>query len=110
MTSVGGLIRPLSDEEDLGLHLVLGKGGRSKVHAPIAPGMFETLSIRQCSTLNFDATVEFEGPCVLAFDGEREREVQEGQRVTMRVSRNGPSVLDIPRTMQLAACREWFKN
>ncbi len=110
MTSVGGLIRPLSDEEDLGLHLVLGKGGRSMVHAPIAPGMFETLSIRQCSTLNFDETVEFEGPCVLAFDGEREREIQAGQRVTMRVSRNGPSVLDIPRTMQLAACREWFKN
>ena len=60
--------------------------------------------------VNFDETVEFEGPCVLAFDGEREREIQAGQRVTMRVSRNGPSVLDIPRTMQLAACREWFKN
>ena len=108
MTSVGGLIRPLADGEDAGLHLVLGKGGRSKVHAPIAPGLFETLRIKQAATLDFDELVEFEGPCVLAFDGEREREIQAGQRVTMRVSRSGPSVLDIARTMELAACRKLF--
>ena len=110
MTSVGGLIRPLSDEEDAGLHLLVGKGGRSKVHAPIAPGMFETLRIRRVETLGFDEVVRFEGPCVLAFDGEREREIQAGQQVSMRVSRSGPSVLDIARTMQLAACRNWFKR
>ena len=108
MTSVGGLIRPLADGEDAGLHLVLGKGGRSKVHAPIAPGLFETLRIKQAARLDFDELVEFEGPCVLAFDGEREREIQAGQRVTMRVSRSGPSVLDIARTMELAACRKLF--
>jgi len=110
MTSVGGLVRPLSDEEDAGLHLLLGKGGRSKVRAPIAPGMFETLRIKRLETLGFDEAVRFKGPCVLAFDGEREREIQAGQQVSMRVSRSGPSVLDISRTMQLAACRKWFKR
>ena len=110
MTSVGGLIRPLSEEEDAGLHLELGKGGRTKVHAPIAPGMFETLRIKRAETLGFEEVVAFEGPCVLAFDGEREREIQAGQQVRMRVSRSGPSVLDIARTMHLASCRNWFKQ
>ena len=110
MTSVGGLIRPLPESEDAGLHLTLGKGGRHRVHAPIAPGMYETVRVRKVETLGFDETVTFTGPCMLAFDGERERVVQDGQVVTMRVSRSGPSVLDIEKTMQLAACRKWFKR
>jgi hypothetical protein len=110
MTSVGGLLRPLPEEEDAGLHLVLGKGGRKRVRAPIAPGLYETLRVKKIETLSFDDEITFTGPCVLAFDGEREREIQDGQKVTMRVSRNGPGVLDINRTMQLAACRQWFRQ
>lgn len=110
MTSVGGLLRPLPEEEDAGLHLTLGKGGRQRVHAPIAPGLYETLQIKKVETVSFDDRVEFTGPCVLAFDGEREREIQDGQKVSMRVSRTGPGVLDINRTMQLAAERLWFKR
>lgn len=108
MTSVGGLLRPLPESEDAGLHLLLGKRGKIRVHAPIAPGMYETLRIRKAEALPFGETIEFEGPCVLAFDGEREREVQPGQKVKMRVSRSGPSVLDIQKTMQLAAERKVF--
>jgi hypothetical protein len=110
MTSVGGLLRPLEEAEDAGLYLTLGSGGRHRIHAPIAPGLYETLRIRKTRLVEFDEAVEFEGPCVLAFDGERERVVQSGQRVSMRVSRSGPSVLDIQKTMQLAADRKWFKK
>ncbi|MDA0977569.1 MAG: ATP-NAD kinase [Proteobacteria bacterium] len=108
MTSVGGLMRPLPESEDAGLHIQLGKGGRKRVHAPIAPGLYETLRIKKYETVGFDEPISFTGPCVLAFDGEREREVRKGQRVTMRVSRTGPSVLNIEKTMQLAASRGLF--
>jgi len=108
MTSVGGLIRPLDQEEDAGLHLVLGKKGKHRVHAPIAPGLFATLNVKKVATVSFDDEIEFKGPCVLAFDGEREREIKNDQVVRMRVSRNGPSVLDIDKTMRLAACRKAF--
>lgn len=108
MTSVGGLLRPLAESEDAGLHLVLGDAGAHRVHAPIAPGMYETLSVESVEVVGFDETIEFEGPCVLAFDGEREREVAAGQKVSMRVSRSGPSVLDVEKTMHLAAYRKVF--
>lgn len=108
MTSVGGLVHPLPEEEDAGLHMTLGARGKQRVHAPIAPGMYETLRLKKLEVLGFDDVIEFEGPCVLAFDGEREREIQSGQGVKMRVSRSGPSVLDINKTMHLAASRKVF--
>lgn len=108
MTSVGGLFHPLPESEDAGLHMTLGPRGKHQVHAPIAPGMYETFRVKKVATVPFDEVIEFSGPCVLAFDGEREREVQKGQKVRMRVSRTGPSVLDIEKTMHLAADRKVF--
>ena len=108
MTSIGGLLQPLGEEIDAGLHLKLGGQGKRTVHAPIAPGLYETLRVKSCKTKQFDEVVECVGPCVLAFDGEREREIQKGQKVTMRVSRTGPRVLDVKRTMHLAASRKVF--
>jgi hypothetical protein len=108
MTAVGGLIRPTPEDEDAGLHLTLGRTGKLQVHAPIAPGLYETLNVKKVEVTPFGKVIEFKGPCVMAFDGEREREIQAGQSVRMRVSRTGPSVLDIDKIMHLAASRRVF--
>ena len=111
MTSLGGLLKPLKASEDFGLHLKLGKSnatGSLKIHAPLAPGMFCTVPVDSVKMVTFDETIDIEGPCVLAFDGERERVIKPGQKVRMKVSRSGPSTIDIDKTMQLAACRQLF--
>lgn len=105
MTSVGGLIRPVTEGDNFGLFVEVGGDGRRRVHAPIAPGHYETMRVRSVATVPFGEKLTFHGPCVLAFDGEREREIRAGQGVSMTISRNGPSVLNIEKTMQLAACR-----
>ena len=110
MTSVGGLMEPLSGDEDAGLHLTLGPRGKRRVTAPIAPGMYQTIRVKKVEKVPFDQKIEFKGPCVLAFDGEREREIQTGQKVTMRISRTGPRVLNVEKTMQLAAGRKVFTS
>ncbi|MFT5209097.1 MAG: hypothetical protein ACI9CE_000815 [Flavobacterium sp.] len=107
MTSLGGLIRPLGKDEDIGLHLQMGKSNLS-VHAPIAPGFFETVEIKSVTTIDFNDAVSLKGPCLLAFDGERERLIKPGQKVTMRLSRSGPRVLDVKKIMHLAAYRQLF--
>ncbi len=107
MTSLGGLLNPISSEEDSGLYLKAGESGVG-IHAPIAPGMFQTIGIDSVDVVSFDEVIELEGPCVLAFDGERERVIKPGQKVKMRLSRSGPGTLDIDKTMQLAACRQLF--
>jgi len=108
MTSVGGLLLPVTGEEDSGLLLDTGKAG-TKVNVPIAPGMFQTITIASVNKVLFDQRVSVVGPCVLAFDGERERVIKPGQKVSMSVSRRGPGVLNIEKTMQLAAQRQLFK-
>jgi hypothetical protein len=41
-------------------------------------------------------------PCVLALDGEREIEIKRGQKATIRLSTDGPLVVDVDRTMAFA--------
>ena len=108
MTSIGGLMHPVKETDDFGLHLIIGSNTKTKVHAPIAPGMFSSVSVESSERIEFESKIEFEGPCVLAFDGERERVIKPGQKVSMHVSRTGPKKIDIEKTMTLAACRQLF--
>jgi len=102
ITALGGLLHPVSEKHDGGLLLTLGKG-RQRVNAPIAPGLYQKVKVSSAMPIVFDEVVEFEGPCVVALDGERERVIKVGQKFDMRISRTGPHVVDIEKTMNLAA-------
>jgi hypothetical protein len=43
---------------------------------------------------------------VLALDGEREVEIRKGQPAAVRLSRSGPMVVDVTRTMTAAMTRK----
>jgi hypothetical protein len=45
---------------------------------------------------------------VLALDGERERVLRTGERVSIRLSAEGPYVVDIPAALQQAARTGFF--
>ena len=107
ITSVGGLVHPLAESEPYGLLVTMGEGERS-VRAPIAPGLYQDINIASAQTIELGEAIELSGPCVIALDGERERLVKPGQKFSMRISRTGPSVININKTMQLAACSGAF--
>jgi len=102
MTSLGGLIQPVDEDDECALYLEMGDGG-IRLNAPLAPGLFAPISVKEINRIPFGETVQFEGPGVLALDGERERIIQPGQKVVLRVSRSGPRVLDINIAMKAAA-------
>jgi predicted polyphosphate/ATP-dependent NAD kinase len=102
ITAIGGLIAPLPDTTDQGLLLELGRG-RNAVRAPIAPGLYADVRVAASRTVEFGEVVHVEGPGVLAFDGERERVLKSGQRAQLTVQRDGPWVVDVTRTLTLAA-------
>jgi predicted polyphosphate/ATP-dependent NAD kinase len=102
LSSIGGLMTPIAAWEPRGLHLILGNHGHP-VTAPIAPGMVKRVIVSKKEIINVDEEVEvLFTPSVLALDGEREVEVQQGQQVSVRLSRNGPIVVDVKRTMAAA--------
>lgn len=107
MTSIGGLVEPLSDEEDAGLLIEVGEGG-FVLHAPIAPGCHADVPIRETRRLALGERVEIRGAGALAFDGERERVLKPNERATLRIERDGPWVVDVHRVHARAAREGWF--
>ena len=107
ITRLGGLVRPVSDKDDFGLHLTFTKGGRQLL-APMGPGMFAKVEIGKTRLVKFDQAVKAQGPSVIALDGERERVIAPGQRIEMRISRRGPWVVDLAATLQRAAKQKIF--
>jgi hypothetical protein len=55
-----------------------------------------------------DEPVHISGPAVLAFDGDRERALADGQVARLWVRRDGPWVIDFGRALALAARRGLF--
>ena len=111
ITSIGGLLEPLTPDEDEALHLKLGPGeGGVSVLAPIAPGLYEPIAVRMHERLALGETISLKGPGVLAFDGERERVLKPGQAATLRVARDGPWVVDVHAALEYAACTGLYRN
>ena len=108
MTAIGGLLDPLADDVDAALALTLGRG-RDAVRAPIAPGLYADVRVAEARRVAFGETIEVRGPGVLAFDGERERTLKPDQRATLTVRRDGPWVVDVPRTLAAAAASGAFR-
>ncbi len=107
ITAIGGLLQPLGEDEDAALLLAFGPGG-AIVHAPIAPGLYQDVPVRSARRIGFGEPVEVLGEGALAFDGERERVLGPGQRAILRVARDGPWVIDVPRVLARAAREGWL--
>jgi len=108
ISSIGGLIKSISPEEPRGLYLELGEG-RVSVTSPVAPGLIKRVFVKNEKTMELGKEVKISfKPSVLALDGEREMEIQSGQCVGIRVARNGPLIVDVPRVMNVAMKKRIF--
>jgi len=113
ITSIGGLLHPIDTQSDTGLWIDFADeahDAKCRVHAPIAPGLYESIAIASHQPIQLDQTVRANGPGTLAFDGERERTLAPGQEARLTIKRDGPHVLDVAQTMQRAAAMGSFKH
>ncbi|MBA4180429.1 MAG: ATP-NAD kinase [Anaerolinea sp.] len=108
ISAIGGLLHPVPDTADVGL-LVEAGGAGDAVIAPIAPGLYSSVPVREVRELALGEVVEFVGPGMLALDGERERRLRPGMVARLAVRRDGPRAVDVPLVMRLAACRGLFR-
>ncbi len=111
MTSIGGLLRSVAAASDEGLVVSLSpkaKRGTTKLTAPIAPGFFQVVHVRNSKRIKLNGQITWSGPGVIALDGERERYLKPGQQARLTLKRNGPRVIDATAVMQAAAKTNTF--
>ena len=80
------------------------------VRAPIAPGTYETIGIVDHRVISLDEQVVVEGPGVLAFDGERDHVLTDGQKVNLSIRKDGPWVINPTKTIELANKNHYFQS
>jgi hypothetical protein len=79
-------------------------GGNTSVLAPVGPGLVRKVAAREYRLLSPGDEVALEpAACTIAVDGERQIEIFPDQNVIVRLTRNGPCVVDVKRCMQAAS-------
>jgi hypothetical protein len=107
---IGGLLLPAGRKDDFGVRVELATAdapGRELL-APISPGLYRSFRIAGFARLELGDEVELAGPAVLAFDGDRERRLAAGQSARVRLLRDGPWHVDVPRALRRASERGLF--
>ncbi len=113
LSSIGGAWAPVERTASHGLHLRFARPGESGVPlvAPITPGRVERVLMRACERFEVGISRPLDtGPGTLAFDGEREIELQRGDCYEVALDWDGPLTVDVERTLRYAASRQLVRD
>ncbi|MCC2626827.1 MAG: acetoin catabolism protein [Thermomicrobiales bacterium] len=112
IASLGGALFPRACSSCSGAWIAVGESATAPrtVTIPIAPGLLRSVPIATAELLDHGATVNFRGgPCTLAFDGEREIEVQDSNvQISVRLDPRGPRVIDVDAALAAGAAAGTF--
>ncbi len=104
LSSIGGQLRPTSPEEPVGIRVKPG-AGTTKVLAAVAPGVVRRVEIADWEVIDVHSPpsrVDLR-PGTIALDGERALRIPDDKTVEVRLSADGPTVVDLGRALSIAA-------
>jgi len=103
LSSLGGVLLDHETDQQPGMHVVLGSGGK-EVLAALAPGLVQWVGVKSHRRLVIDDVVQFQQAVgTIALDGEREIECSATTLVEVRLRADGPVVVDVAATLADAA-------
>jgi len=108
LSSIAGLLRPVSRDADHGLYLRLAPprsaGTLATLAAPIGPGLVAEVGVAAIEDLPPGRSVSLRtARGTIAFDGERELEISARDHLVATLAAEGPYTIDVPRTLSWAA-------
>ena len=103
LSAIVGMVHPVGPSYPGGACVTTASDGR-KVLVPLAPGAVVPVGIGEIVELEpgIDYPVDPLRPATLALDGEREITLNPGDKVTVALDLEGPWIVDVERTLQLA--------
>jgi hypothetical protein len=109
LSTVAAALIACDRADEWGVVVHVGTGGRD-VRVPLLPGGFRTVHGCTAELLRADHAVRLTGPGVLALDGERSVVLRAGDAVSVTLRRDGPRVIDVHRTLAIAAAEGRFRS
>ena len=107
LSAIVGRVAPIGRHESGASVVALG-GDSRRIRVPIVPGLFDHVGVASVGSLKHGQAVRVDGPCVLAYDGERDRVLRPGDRAQVAVTNDGPFLIDVHRTLSCAVRRNLF--
>jgi hypothetical protein len=102
-SAIAGYMPETSLHERSGVWIEVGPGPQ-QVLAPIAPGLMLPVPIQSVEWLAVGQQKRvLHAPAVLALDGEREIPIKADEQIELRLSQNGPHVVNVPAALQAAS-------
>jgi hypothetical protein len=108
ISPIGGFLMPTGHHDNRGVLAECDVTASQRVNVPISPGLHAAVGIRDVKRLGLGETIHFEGPGILAFDGDREMKLTVGETASAMVLRDGPRIIEAERVMQEAANNRLF--
>jgi predicted polyphosphate/ATP-dependent NAD kinase len=108
LSSLGGCFQTVDARDNQGMYLAIGPGG-SPVLAPLGPGLVTHIDVQDHRLLALGEEVTLNSDTgTIALDGERQIEVYGRPEISVRLTNNGPRVVDICQCMREAADLGFF--
>lgn len=100
VSAIGSQLRLIGPRDEMGLHLRLGTQG-TWIMAPVAPGLITSVCVSEQETLHVGDEVALEAiHSTIALDGERTLKAFPDQPMSVRLTHNGPRLVDIDVCMK----------
>lgn len=109
ISPIGGFITPVGHVDDGGVMVECNDAAHRRINVPISPGLHREVGIESTRKLTLEEVVQFNGPGILAFDGDRTLKLAEGESATALIRRDGPRIIEAERVMTQAAASKLFE-
>jgi len=110
ISSLAGNLEPISITDEKGMVIDIGPG-KTSIIVPIAPGLIRPIAVADFRILGINYEVKIaDGPLVIALDGEREVEVGEGEEVSIKLTFDGPRVVDARLALRQAVAKGYSQG
>jgi predicted polyphosphate/ATP-dependent NAD kinase len=109
MSAIAGSVHPVEESDPHGLYVEVGKNAELETWVPMAPGVMSRIGYRGYREIGSGERITVK--CVegmVALDGEREVPFNQGDRIEVELSPNGPLVVDIHASLKAASDGGFF--
>jgi hypothetical protein len=109
ISPIGGFFEPTSHHDENGVVAQCDPDATLRANVPISPGLHAEVGIDSVRPIALGESVNFEGPGILAFDGDRSIKLEDGEVAIAKILRDGPFIIEAEKVMALAAASNLFQ-